>query len=285
MPRTEGAVVLMVTAAVAVALALAALLWLWWARRAARGHTLQVVVARYAEPLDWLRAPVLRPLWPVVVVYNKGADDLAPDLVAGVAAVHRLPNVGRCDHTYLTHLVRGLEGQGNPPLADVTVFVPGCVDAEPRKTFAFHWALWRAYRNLQVDPVRALVWHDVEAEFETFAMDEWGSSTPSNLARCPVRRLEPASPRPFGPWFRSVFPELAGTGVRAPLHLGGVVPAFRAGVRQTPLATYQRLLDQCAHHPNPEVGHYIERVWGLLVDRQTGGGPEEAPRPRGLPPA
>ena len=69
---------------------------------------LELVVARHAEDLAWLRRV---PKAFAVTVYNKGES--LPDAVP-------LPNIGREAHTYLHHLV-----ERHDQLADVTVFVQG----------------------------------------------------------------------------------------------------------------------------------------------------------------
>ena len=98
--------------------------------------SLELVVARYAEDLAWLRRV---PKEFAVTVYNKG--DIIPEVIA-------LPNIGREAHTYLHHLADHYED-----LADLTVFVQGhpfdhAPDlherlralAEGRTTVAdFHW--------------------------------------------------------------------------------------------------------------------------------------------------
>ncbi|GAB4240204.1 MAG: hypothetical protein OHK005_02180 [Candidatus Methylacidiphilales bacterium] len=70
---------------------------------------LELVIARYQEPLDWLRR--VPPSWRITI-YNKGAPLNRPSLP--------LPNVGREAHTYLHHLV-----SRRTSLARHTVFVQG----------------------------------------------------------------------------------------------------------------------------------------------------------------
>ncbi len=70
--------------------------------------SLELVVARYAEDLAWLRRV---PKEFTVTVYNKG--DTIPEAIP-------LPNIGREAHTYLHHLA-----EHHDDLADLTVFVQG----------------------------------------------------------------------------------------------------------------------------------------------------------------
>lgn len=73
-----------------------------------------IVVARYGQSVDWLGALVAflqshRVRVRAVRVYNKGDDfdtsDLVHDLHGTPLVVKRLPNVGRCDETYLHYLI------------------------------------------------------------------------------------------------------------------------------------------------------------------------------------
>lgn len=73
---------------------------------------MDVVVARYEEDLAWL-APIAADC----VVYNKGSA-----VVNTFRSLVELPNVGREAHTYLHHIVTNYDS-----LADVTVFVQGCI--------------------------------------------------------------------------------------------------------------------------------------------------------------
>lgn len=79
-------------------------------------QTLELVVARCHEDLNWLRRVPKRFR---VTVYNKGLDVPALPRRHGVE-VHALPNVGREAHTYLHHLIRRYDSP-----ADITVFAQG----------------------------------------------------------------------------------------------------------------------------------------------------------------
>jgi len=82
---------------------------------------MELVVARCTEDLRWIRRV---PHSVSVTVYNKGMD-LDPELIALLSerhqiSFHRLENIGREAHTYLTHLVTRYE-----ELPAVTVFCQG----------------------------------------------------------------------------------------------------------------------------------------------------------------
>ena len=109
-------------------------------------------------------------------------------------------------------------------------------------------------------------WCNPGLDFKGFQMWHWTSGTAANREKNPDRNLQLAEVRPFEALYQRYFPQCATHHCLVPLHVGGVVPAFREGVERTPLSIYRELLRQCSSHHNPEVGHYIERIWGLLVD-------------------
>jgi hypothetical protein len=88
-----------------------------------KDSTVEIVVARYDEGLDWL-ADLLYP----VTVYNKGSQ---------MGAATPLSNIGRESHTYLWHITSRYEN-----LAPVTVFCQGDAPAHaPNLLESFDWAL------------------------------------------------------------------------------------------------------------------------------------------------
>ena len=104
---------------------------------------------------------------------------------------------------------------------------------------------------------------DIKASYATFALDNYRCANASNQRVNPEYKLHLAPVRPFGKWFESVFGRHAvGAG---PLMWGGVFAGTRDAIHSTPLALYKLLLKQVGEHSNPEVGHYIERIWGMLM--------------------
>lgn len=99
---------------------------------------IELVVARYAEDLGWLRNV---PEQIRVMVYDKNVEHPYPDSI-------RLPNVGREAHTYLQHIVTRYDS-----LAPLTIF---CQGKPFDHAFDFHTTL----RALASDPrqVEAFLW-------------------------------------------------------------------------------------------------------------------------------
>jgi hypothetical protein len=222
--------------------------------------TVQLVVARYGEDVSWLLTDRrLQQYVSTAIIYNKGDGDIPEAVANAVQAVVVLPNVGKCDHTYLHHIVRGL--RGDIFLANNTIFIPGSVLGEPRKADALRACLREAGAGVGTGNVSTF---RMPTAFEHFQLLQWKTSFAPNASKNSEETLLPAPIRPFGPWFRSVFGNVQ---TQAPFYHGGCFSGRKEVIERTPLTTYETLLRQCAAHSNPEVGHYIERVWGFLMTR------------------
>ena len=80
----------------------------------------QIVIARYNETLTWLLEFPFNQF--TYIVYNKGENQDFEK--KNVSKIIDLPNVGRCDHTYLYHIVTNYNN-----LAPITVFFPGSINS------------------------------------------------------------------------------------------------------------------------------------------------------------
>lgn len=231
--------------------------------------SIDFVVARFAEDLRWLAAPIFHSAGTRVLVYNKGSsiDDSVVRCLPPRTTIRQLPNIGRDFHTYLTHITRAADATSScdhdHTLADITVFLPASVGSIPEKQHI----LANVLDTLPgVNPQHCALWPvDVSLldEFKHFVIEEYATRDPGNLAINPERRLTPAKPRPFGLWLDAVIRgALEETG---PVGMCGIMAATRASILRRPQAVYRRLLDTVSVGPNPEAGHYVERVWATLL--------------------
>ena len=68
-------------------------------------NNVEIVVARYNESLIWLNDYPFNQF--EYIVYNKGDNENFVKI--NVKEIINLPNVGRCDHTYLYHIINNYE--------------------------------------------------------------------------------------------------------------------------------------------------------------------------------
>lgn len=65
--------------------------------------TSEIVIARYNEDLHWLNT--IQDI-DLITIYNKGPLIDTSYINHKNVVVHNIPNVGRCDHTYLYHWLK-----------------------------------------------------------------------------------------------------------------------------------------------------------------------------------
>ena len=226
--------------------------------------SIEYVIARYAEDLDWLLQPPFASPDVKVSIYNKGPP-LPEDFLVAMSttsfSVTVLPNLGKEFHTFLTHIVTRLENPGS--LADITIFLPGSTWAAGHKRRSLQDILGRLPR---IAPKRESFLpgdEDLCRLFAGFALNHHCSTNPQNAALNSDSELHLAEPRPFENWFRHVIQsDMEGVG---PVGFCGVLAASRRTVEHRPIELYRRLLDALSVGPNPEAGHYVERVWATLM--------------------
>ena len=213
----------------------------------------QLVVARYMEDLRFLiEDKRFAPYLSTAIIYNTGENNIDAAVCKRVKAVVSMRNVGRCDHTYLHHIIQGLQTKS---LADRTIFITGSCTSLSHKM---------QYLQAILDGRVPAVQH-IYHMFEDFALTHWKATDGQNALKNPESELLPAPVRPFGRWLEAVFGKDLARNMVAPVFYGGVFFAAAGNLAQTPLHVYKTLLKQLETHSNPEAGHYVERVWGFLA--------------------
>jgi hypothetical protein len=224
------------------------------------------VIARYAETLDWLCSDLFQIIFnnrkDVIIniyVYNKGNDFELPKCIAPNINVYmkRLDNVGRCDHTYIYHIVQNYDS-----LADVTVFLPGSCDME-NKIERTTKIVQDALANMNTAMICEEFGDDVKTAFYDFQLDEYLSSNHVNAKQNQDASMEVSKIRPFGKWFEHVFGRDT---ITKCVNMYGILAVSRTDIRRRHVDFYKMLLGMLNTHNNPEVGHYIERSWHAIFD-------------------
>lgn len=212
---------------------------------------IEIVVARYNEDLSWIKEYPFNHHYFNYTIYNKGTNQ---DFIKPSAyRVIQLPNVGRCDHTYLYHIVSNYNN-----LAPVTVFLPGSIQLENKKNLAIK--LIQHVLNAKNAVFLGFKSKNIKKYFEKFKLDSWSASDPNNLINNNDSRLEPALLRPYGKWYQHFF----GNTIVQKYCFLGIFSINKLDIIKHDINRYKQLLNAVSRHSNPEVGHYIERSWGAI---------------------
>lgn len=219
---------------------------------------LELVVANYEENLDWI-STIPPSLYDKLTIYNKGSYKNYSQFIQKGARTYDLHNVGREGHTYLYHIVNNFDN-----LSEVTMFLPGSTNTFYQKQAQLDLLLegLKEKKDSIVigfnDPVY------IKNELTTFKIDEYEITSSENKRVNPKSSLTPSHIRPLGRWIESRFPgeELTCIGYR------GLVVASRDDILKRPKSFYEGLMAELNYN-NPEVGHYIERAWPLILSIPT----------------
>ena len=229
---------------------------------------IDIVVARYAEPLNWLCSPLFNGIYTTkndtiinLYIYNKGGQFEVPDCIPQNVKVHivKLENVGRCDHTYLYHICNKFTS-----LADVTIFLPGScnMDSKAERTINIvQHATTKMDTAMICDNVG-----DVKKSMHDFQLDAWLSSNQVNAQHNQDSSMKLSPIRPFGKWFEHVFGKDT---VTKCINWFGILAVSKKDILRRHVDFYRDLLDMVSHHNNPEVGHYIERSWYAIFQPES----------------
>jgi len=165
-----------------------------------------------------------------------------------------LPNVGKCDHTYLYHIVKNYDN-----LADITVFLPGSCDMPHKFGKVKHMMRLIEERNSAVFISDSTV-DSLRDTFDQFQLDEWITSNEDNRNMNPESQLQHANIRPFGKWFDHFFGDIQVKHVT----YYGIFSVSKIDILRKPIDFYRRLLEEVSGSSNPEAGHYMERSWAAV---------------------
>ena len=212
-------------------------------------NLIEIVVARYNEDLSWTKEYPFNQF--KYTIYNKGSNDdfTRPSLYR----VFQLPNVGRCDHTYLYHIVNNYA-----VLAPITIFLPGSIKIHYKKTVAIQ--LINHILSSKNAVFLGFQSKNIKTKFANFTLDNWTATNLNNRINNSDTHLEPALLRPYGKWYTHFF---GNTIVQKYCYMG-IFSINKLDIIKHDVSRYTQLLNSVSTHSNPEVGHYIERSWAAI---------------------
>jgi hypothetical protein len=184
-----------------------------------------------------------------IYIYTKGKDPHPP--IQQNIEIIKLDNIGRCDHTYMYHIVHNYD-----TLADVTVFCTGSIGNLPHKNDTLRIIIPKVFET-KTSAFRVRHEPDYTTKYNGFKVNSWRSSNKNNQENISRNVAFPATVRPFEKWYDKFFKGIHTEYVA----YGGVFAVSKAHIHHRKLESYKELLDEFPQHSNPEVGHYFERVW------------------------
>lgn len=221
--------------------------WPWITVPMSSAAEYDCVVSAYRENLDWLKTYL--PGNPNIIVYSKHKETSGQFL-----NTVDLPNVGRCDHSYLYHIVNHYDH-----LAPVTLFTTASAFALKHKKAILDMIILprigsKGYKCLG----------NTSIVYGDFAIEEYQATSQENKAT--TNKVALAIVRPFSAWWKHYFPTIS---LPVRVVLSGVFAATREAIHATPLETWQELMKQHEVADSCEVGHYMERSWFRLLTLKT----------------
>lgn len=213
-------------------------------------NDVQLVIARYNEDLKWINDDPYSKYQNII--YNK-SDNNNFSKSDKTRETVSLPNVGRCDHTYLHHIIKNYDN-----LANITVFLPGSLNMENKKDKSTR--LLREIENNKQNVFLSSKYRNVQEELYDFQLDGWKASDEKNAILNPENKLDRAKIRPFGKWFSDKFKDLKIEHVS----YYGIFSVDKKEILQHPKSHYEELIKDLETSSNPEAGHFFERAWGAV---------------------
>lgn len=211
-------------------------------------QTIELIIARYNEDLKWtLDAPFNKFKY---IVYNKGSNEDFEK--SQVKKIIKLDNVGKCDHTYLYHIVNYYDN-----LQDINVFLPGSLNMANKVNMAT-----QLLKHIIENKSAVFLGYETDSiknKFSDFYLNSWKTSFDKNKDSNVPDELKPSDERPYGKWFEKKFGAINVKNYC----IYGIFSVSKKDILQHTKDYYSDFVKDL-NYPNPEVGHYIERSWGAI---------------------
>jgi len=212
---------------------------------------IEIIISRFNEDLSWTNEGIFNEF--KYIVYNKGDNDNFEK--NNVNKIININNVGRCDHTYLYHIVTNYN-----TLKNIIVFFPGSLDLSHKKEKAIQ--ILNGIKFFRTGIFLGEYSDNIKVKFDHFKLDDWSSSNSQNLDKNNESKLELSKIRPYGNWFKYYF----GNKKINSFCYWSVFSIDKRDIIQHPINRYIILLNELSNSSNPEVGHYIERSWCAIFN-------------------
>jgi len=213
-----------------------------------------IVLSRYNEDIDWINNDPFNKF--NIICYNKGPTDPTNQCKSDNCKIVKLENVGKCDHTYLHHIINNYDN-----LAPITLFIPA-------SSFSQSYKYDILMKNMELlNESNSSIFYgcqfeDVAKEMNDFTIGYYPTSShEQNRELSSDGMLKECPTRPFGKWFEeNVGKDLKSTVIC----YCGIFIVAKEHIQNHPKEYYEKLIKFVDDHPNPEAGHYLERAWPAI---------------------
>ena len=217
--------------------------------------SVDLIIARYNEDLDWLKN-YENYEFANVYIYNKSDNSLKCPSFLKNCKVIQLPNVGVCDHTYLYHIIHNYNN-----FSDYNIFIPGSTYTNPRKKNKFDIILDYIFeKKIPIMSGNILHGKEVHKDLHNFTLDYWAPTDQGNREYNSDFNLTKSPIRPFGDWYKFYFPKESSNRVSY-LGMFGVT---REMILEHKKDKYIELIKTVEKDKFSEAAHFVERIWGTL---------------------
>lgn len=229
-----------------------------------------IVIARYAENIDWVLPAVMKVRDQVgsaaIYLYHKGGQDDAALQVFATASkalgiplhFERLENLGRESHTYVYHILTHVLQEDNVSGTRATVFLQG--------TVADHMHTWYRFPANEAAFILSLI-HEANMDGGSVSFaNTWEREMGACSGHYNFRILEwkgdlqPKSEIPFGDWYVNNINSWPDKSKCLRWWPGALFCVRNSHIKRRTKDYYENLLKQHMYI-NPEVGHFMERAW------------------------
>lgn len=217
---------------------------------------IDLVISRYNETLDWL-TDYKNKKFNRIFIYNKGDTEVTCPIkpTSGDVVYKKLPNVGRCDHTYIYHIIEHYSDLG-----DVTIFTKASTVCHGRNNEMkqFNKIIEKVYETGNSAFVGDKFPTDIGSLIGNFTMSYYVAQCRVNVNSKTNPRLFLAEPRPFSAWYKKHFPEIKNENR---ICYRGIFSVSKEHIHHRKKEDYKPFLKELEVDSNPEAGHFVERSW------------------------
>lgn len=212
-----------------------------------------IIIARYKEDISYLLKNKFNNYH--IIIYNKG-NEIENKEINDKFDIIQLPNVGKCDHTYLYHIIKNYHH-----LSDITIFLPASFYHMKKKRKNAFNVLNQVKKNQNtvfpiIDYKKPInknkeLYNYVEETYVSRFIENQDKENHKYLKT----KLSPI--RPYGKWFEKNFPNN-----QCPyVCYMGIFAISKEDIQKNKIEKYKELISYVDNHINPEASFFIERCW------------------------